>query len=383
MWDLDSIIRQNNQVAIDYMMRGQEVDVAQSPQPRAWSLALLADKLRIGPPLLSELLNCFTNFDTLEKFLGLIRQFLPEHEEEILSEPGGRRVYRFCYLFGKRYFPLPPYTAEANVEQLVSGLPVELMAMSYSAYHELEMRRGYLLLLSLVVYPYEGDERDLDETFEERTPFGDPLPRPKGKTLLEVFTGGRVPLLDAVQRIVGADLAGLIPGDGWTADELHLMTDGTPHDGVGHFADWACSETGCVILDSSYDDCAFMEGMGEPIFKWTKYNVDTLTEQWPKVQEIRQEIDRMVEWLEADPISRFGELLEFLTAKATSKRKKTAKAGGKHFYDPTEHWCPLDQQGENEEEDDNGEDAGASSVAEGDIRLRRATADDIPALTQF
>jgi len=35
--------------------------------------------------------------------------------------------------------------------------------MSYSAYHELQMRPGYLLLLSLVIYPYEGDERDIEE----------------------------------------------------------------------------------------------------------------------------------------------------------------------------------------------------------------------------
>jgi len=368
MWDLDTIIRQNNQAAIDYMMRGRAVDVAQSPQPQTWSLALLAEKLRVGPPMLAELLKCFTNIDTLEGFLGLIREFLPEHEEEILSEHGGRRVYRFCYLFGKRYFPLPPYAFEAEVGEIMSGLPVELMAMSYSAYHDLDIRRGYLLLLSLVVYPYEGDERDEEDYYD--------IPKPKGKTLMEVFTGGRVPLLDAVQRIVGAELTGLIPRDGWQPSDLHLMTDGTPHDGAGRFADWACSETGCVVLDSSYEACEYMEGMGEPIFKWTKFNVDTLTEQWPKVQEIRQEIDNIVEWLEADPISHFGELLEFLTAQAKSKLKKTAKARGKSYYDPTEHWIPLDQQSEYEEEDDNGED-------EGEPRLRPATLSDIGAATEF
>ena len=341
------------------MMTGRKVEVAQSPQPQAWSLAVLADKLRIGPPLLNELLKCFTDYDTLAKFLSLIRRFIPEHEAEILS---GRRVYMFCYRFGKRYFPLPPYAAEASGEQLVNGLPVSLMGMSYSAYHDLLMRPGYLLLLSLVVYPYEGDERDLEaENDDLYTPFGDPMPKGKrkrkGKTLMETFNGARVPLLDAVQRMVGADLAGRI-GDGWQPAELHLMTDGTPHDGVGQFADWACSETGCVVLDSSYDDCGFMEGMGEPIFMWTQSNVDMLTEQWPKVQQIREKIDRMVEWLEADPIGHFGELLEFLAAKAP-KRKRTAKARGQRFSDLTEHWCPLDQQSEEEED---GEDEALQAV---------------------
>jgi len=473
MWDLDSIIRQNNQAAIDYMMRGRAVDVAQSPQPRGWSLSLLAEKLRVGPPMLSQLLEAFTNFDTLEDFLNLIREYLPEHEEEILSEPGGRRVYRFCYLFGKRYFLLPPYIFEANVEQIVTSMPVELMAMSYSVYHDLDMRPGYLLLLSLLPYPYEGDERDEEDDDVPFNPF-DPMKRrameaklteiakdpdkksewrptradiawvkelistlsdggkwiapmgftvikvddrnielihaddtpevretvhrtvliaekarikvkvkvgktaeeKQGATLMEIFSGARVPLLDAVQRIVGEEMAGLIPRDGWTAEELHKWTDGTPHDGVGAFADWAHSETGCIILDSSYEDCEYQEGMAEPIFKWTRFNVETLTEQWPKVQEIRLKIDNMVEWLEENPIIHFRELLEALTAKAKTKRKKTTKARGKQYYGPTEHWCPLDQIGFEEEEEDNDEEDDAA-------RLRRARVGDIEAAFQF
>ncbi len=368
MWDLQAIIEQNNHAAINYMMRGREVDVAQSPQPQTWSLSVLADKLRVGPPMLSQLLWAFTEFDTLEGFLNLIREFLPEDEDEILSAPGGRRVYKFCYLFGKKYYPLPAYTFEANVEQLLNGLPVELMGLSYSAYHELNMRQGYLLLLSLVIYPYEGDDRDMEEDFEGTVP--------EGKTLNEVFNGARVPLLDMVLRIVGEDLVGLIPPDGWMASELHLMTDGTPHDGLGLFADWAFSETGCVLLDASYDNCGFMEGMTEPLFRWSKHNVDTLTKESAKVQEIRQKIDDMVEWLEADPIIHFRELLEFLTAKAKSKLKKTTKKREKHYYDPWEHECILDQIFEDEEEDDDdeGDDEG---------RIRRATVGDIAAATQF
>jgi len=480
MWDLESIIRQNNQAAVDVFMKGRAVEVAQSPQPKAWTLSLLAEKLRVGPPLLSQLLGCFTNYETLESFLLLIRQFLPEHEEEILSESSGQRVYRFCYLFGERYFPLPIYTSNATVDQLVAGMPIELLAFSYSVYHELDLRQAYLLLLSLVIYPYEGDERDEEDDDVPFNPF-DPMRRsnmeakfgeiataeetktgwrPKasdvawvkdlietlgnggkwfapmgftfikiddrnielrqadnkpevretvrrtvliaekagfkvkvkvgktaqektGKTLMEIFSGARVPLLDAVQQAVGEDLARLIPKDGWTAKDLHLWTDGTPYDGVGDFADWVCSQTGCIILDCSYEDCEFIEGMVEPIFKWTQRNVNTLTKEWPKVKEVRAKIDRVVEWLEADPISRFRELLEFLMAKAKRTRKKTTSARAKHFYDPTEHWCPLDQYNEYEEEYDYGEDDDAGETAGGDTRLRRATIDDIAEALEF
>lgn len=473
MWDLDQIIAQNNQAAIDYMMRGREVDVAQSPQPKAWSLSLLAEKLRVGPPQLAALLNCFTNYDTLESFLALIRRYLPEHEDEILSTDGGPRAYKFCYLFGKKYFPLPPYAFNATLEQLTNGLPIELMAMSYSAYHELDMRRGYLLLLSLVIYPYEGDSRDEEDDDVPFDPF-DPMRRvnmeakfgqiakepaeksvwrpkradiawvknlistlsdggkwiapmgftiikidkrnielrhadntpevretvrrtvliaekaglkvqvkvgktaeeKKGATLMEIFSGARVPLIDKVQQTVGAELAGLIPRDGWTPEELHQWTDGTQYEGLGNFADWVCSQTGCIIMDYSYADCEYIEGMGEPIFQWSKYNVDQLTKEAPKVRELREKIDSVVEWLEADPIIRFGELIEFLTAKARTRRKIVTKRE-KHEYDETEHWCPLDQATEfEEEEEDNDEEDGGG-------RLQRATLEDIELATRF
>jgi len=205
----------------------------------------------------------------------------------------------------------------------------------------------------------------------------------QGATLMEIFSGARVPLLDAVQRIVGGEIAGLVPRDGWTPEELHPWTDGTQYEGVGTFADWVCSQTGCIILDCSYADCEYVEGMGEPIFKWTQFNVDTLTKEAPKVKETREKIDRVVEWLEADPIIRFRELVVFLKEKAITRRKKVIKRA-KYEYDPTEHWCPLDQtnQFEEEEEDNDEEDVGFGD-GDGAGRLREATLTDIAAATRF
>jgi hypothetical protein len=253
---------------------------------------------------------------------------LPEYESEIMSAPRNRRVYKFCYYFGQEYYPLPANT-DCPPADWVSGMPVELMAMSYSAYHELAMRPGYLLLLSLVVYPYEGDERDIEEDIPG--------------------SGARVPLLDLVRRIVGEEIVNRIPRDGWIAEELHRMTDGTKYDGVGAFADWACSDTGCIVLDSSYENCDYEEGSGEPTFLWTKHNVDILTEQWPRVQEIRGKIDHLVEWLEQDQIAHFREFLDFLLK---SERVKTKKRRKRRYCDTFEHHCTLDQDTGEEEDDD-------------------------------
>ena len=309
-------------------MRGRKSEEAQSPQPEGWALSLLADMLKAGPPQLTEIIGCLEQVETVKEFRELVRMLLPEYESEIMSAPRNRRVCKFCYYFGKEYYPLPANT-DCPPADWVSGMPVELMAMSYSVYHELQMRPGYLLLLSLVIYPYEGDERDIEEDIPG--------------------SGARVPLLDLAQRIVGEEIVNKIPKDGWTSEELHRMTDGTNYDGVGAFADWACSLTGCVVLDSSYENCDYEEGSGEPTFLWTKHNVDILTSEWPKVQEIRGKIDRLVEWLERDPIGHFGELLDFLLKTEPVKTKKRRKRG---YYDPFEHHCELDQDTGEEEDDD-------------------------------
>ena len=473
MWDLDTIIRENNRVCLEVMMQEPAVAVAQSPQPEAWSLTTLAKKMRIGPPMLAELLKCFTNIDEIQAFLRIVRDFLPEHEDEILRETRFGRVYKFCYLFGKRYFPLPRYAHEASMSNFVIGLPVELMGMSYSAYHDLDMRPGYVLLLSLVVYPYEGDERDLEDDDVPFNPF-DPMKRydmeqkfigiakdqdkksewlptrsdiawvknlvstlgdggkwiapmgftfikiddrnielrqaentpevretvhrttliaekaglkvkvragqtaeeKQGKTLLEVFTGGRVPIIDAVRQIVGEDLARRLSREGWEPDVLRKTTEGTPYDGVGDFADWACQGTGCIVLDANYGDCDYVEGSGEPIFKWTRYNVETLANDWPKVQEIRRKIGRVVKWLEDDPHRHFQELVDFLMSLPPSKRRPADPSKKRSSYDSTENWCPLDQISQFEEDEDDDNEQAGEGREEVPVRIRQVSVEE-------
>lgn len=147
MWDLDSIIRQNNQANLSWMMQGQQVEEARQPTPKVWPLSLLAQRLSAGPPLISEIITSLENIDAEKAFLSLVTTFLPGHEEEIMLEPRNKRVYLFGYLFGEEYYPLALNT-ECGMRALITGMPVDLLAMSYSAYHDLDMRPGYILLLS-------------------------------------------------------------------------------------------------------------------------------------------------------------------------------------------------------------------------------------------
>lgn len=339
MWDLPSIIAENNRQAIQWMMGGQRLERARSPLPESWPLTEICKKLKIGPPLLSELIAGLVDIDSLQQFLELIREYLPEHEEEIMSGARPDRVYRFCQIWAQKYFPLPGWAKDINMIDFSRAMPVELKGMSYNAWHELDMRPGYVLLLSLVVYPYDGDMRDEDREYwlDE---YG--VRQPEDGTLMEIFNGARVPLIDLTQNLVGP-IARRLPANGWTDEELHLMTDGTAYDGVGHFASWVMSKTGCVILDTCYDDVGYMEGWGEPQFRWSEFNTTTLAREWPKLQQIREKIDRIVEWVEEDPVTRFTELLEFLLKESRTKIKKiknkVSKPGG---YDPWDRWSPLE-----------------------------------------
>ncbi len=409
------------------MMDTLRVEVVQSPQPANWSLSVLTGKMRAGPPpVLSELLSHFTDVEVMSGFLELIMRYLPGHETDILAERGNARLYRFCRLFEERYFPLPAGTSNQQLGDFVQAMPVTLMGMSYGAYHELGMRPGYILLLSLLVYPYEGDERD-DQ--DDRVPFDpfDPMkkltqeidnenykpsrsdikwlkdlvaglavggqwiapmgftvvktaensielkdaantPEVKevvrrtlviaerlgfktkfertGRTAAEKTNGARVALLDAARQIVGETTAKRILTRGWDRKHLHKLTDGTLYDGVGTFADWVFGKTGCVVLDYNYEHCFYTEGQTEPIFRWSEHNIKLLAKQWTMVRQLREKIDNLVEFIEGDPVARFGELLDLVSSrKPTKHARETAR-----IYPENMDGIPLDQGELSEEE---------------------------------
>jgi len=132
------------------------------------------------------------------------------------------------------------------------------------------------------------------------------------------------------------------------------MTDGTKYEGIGHFADWACSETGTVQMDSSYGDVEIIEGEGGPHFKWSRHNVDLLHSQAPRVKEYRDKIDNIIEWIEDDPEHHFRELVEYLSI---TEYHKLPPRGTR---DPEANLMPLEQPVDPnyEEEDTDGNAVG-------------------------
>jgi len=255
-------------------------------------LSVLAEKLTLGPPALGALVDILEKSDTVRGFLELVREYLPENEREIMALDTFDRVAQFTRLFDQRYFPLAEfgYDDDEVMEQLIYTIPVMLGGMTSEEYHEFsDFGMGHILLLSLVEYPYYTESEE----------------------------GGihaRVPLLEEVTEQVGKELAERIPPEGWKPKVLHEACDGSDFAGVADFGDWVCSCTDTWVLDTNYEE------YGEE--QWSREVVDILTEQWPRVRQIRDNMMHMSSWLEDSPKAHFEELLNHILGKLANKVPK-------------------------------------------------------------
>ena len=257
-------------------------------------LTVLARRLTLEPPSIETLVGLIAQSEAWIEFLGLIREYLPEHEREIMANRMGERIMAFHHLFGKQYFPLAEFAfgEEEELEYLVRSIPVELAGWEYDSYHEFDnFRPGHVLLLGLVINPFDHD-------------FGD-------------TEGARIPILDECKEIVGPELVARIPARGWDPDVLRTACDDTPYEGVADFAEWLSASTGLWVMDATY------EMYGEEI--WDREIVDELTRQHPLVRARFDRIGSMGEWLEANPAKNYAELLDHLVPKLSAVGPKIPK----------------------------------------------------------
>jgi hypothetical protein len=300
MWDLDTLHYLNEEAHIRAVERANELARQEASPATApiYPLANLAYILVTGPPRLTAIIDLLENSQSIAEFLELVKEYVPEYEAEIMGADD--RVREFAYYFGRRYFPLSDEIniPEYSIDDFIRQIPVELMGFSYDDYHGFaDFRPGYVLLLSLVESPYADDD-----------------------------DGSRVPILEEVGNLAGKSVLELIPEQGWSVEELHRMLDGSPYEGVAAFADWVNASTGCWQLD-----CSYVDYEGE---SWSHDVVDVLTEQWPKVVNIQDKIQKMAEWLEEDERHNFEELLARILNR-------------KDFIIPREQLAfPLDENGQ-------------------------------------
>jgi len=265
---------------------------------KAMPLTILAERLIIGPPSIAALIDLLDEGEFILEFAELVREYLPEHEQEIMVGDFGTRTERFCRLFGNKYFELDSDMldiGEEAIAMLVHEIPVRLMGLGYEDYHEFEsMADGMVLMLALVANPWiEPDEEE---------------------------EAARIPLLESVVELVGKEIAELIPKEGWQLKELHDRLDGTQYAPVAAFADWVWQSTGLALLDNCYEEMGC--GWGGVQIPWEREVVDNLTEEWPKVRQFWDSINHIENWLMDKAKANYGELVDFLVGKERPKIPK-------------------------------------------------------------
>jgi len=237
----------------------------------------------LGPPSLAVLVARLGEMEEYGDFIDLVREFLPEREEEILHElTPAWQMAAFASYFEDRYFPLEDCFKQGDMESyydLVRGIPVIVRGLSWDDYNEIPTyyNPGIQLMTYLIESPY--DEADI-----------------------------RVALAEACQEHVPAGLLLQVPEGGLSLAEAHQLLDDTPYKALAIWGDVVCASTGNPFLDTDWEMLGYN---GEP--PWERGVVEALTREWLQADRINQEIFELSEWLEVDPTTRFGEMVTFIT----------------------------------------------------------------------
>jgi len=252
-------------------------------------LTLSQNLLSLRPPSLAILLARFANADDYRDFVALVREFLPERENDILGEPRpAEQMARFVSYFQDRYFPLEEAIFDLledseAYEVFLHHIPLRVMGTGFEEYHEIssEYRPGLQLLTYLMEDPYEGEE------------------------------GARAALAEACRQRVPAELLARVPRGGLKFDAVHELLDGTPYEALARWGDILTANTSTCFLDMDYEYLCQCGDLPE----WTREWVDDLTQEWQRAEVIWNSTVRLAEWLEEDPPAHFQELLDFIERK--------------------------------------------------------------------
>jgi len=253
------------------------------PEKHGPLLALARRMLSLGPPSLSVLIARLGEMEEYEDFIDLVREFLPEREDEILHElTPADQMAAFASYFEDRYFPIDDNFKLGEVEgygELTWRIPVIVRGLSWDDYHEIasDWRSGFQLMTYLIESPYEEGD-------------------------------ARIALAEACEAYVPTGLLQQVPEGGLSPSEVHQLLNDTPYKALAIWGDILSASTGNFFLDTDYE----MLGCNGPP-KWEREVVAELTQQWLQADLIIQQACDLAEWLEVDPKTRFREIVNFIT----------------------------------------------------------------------
>lgn len=239
-------------------------------------LDCLANLLWTGPPLLSALVAFIRDYEDYAEFVALIREYLPEHETEILRQtaPDGQ-IATFANRFQDRYFPLSSALVDGMAEDyacLTQAIPVVPEGLDYYQQGEPWNLRDGLVLMTYLLR-----EEQVDAVL--------------------------VALSEACAEFVSQKLLERAPR--LTRVDLHRLLNGTRFESLALWADYWEHDIRNIFLDVCYED-----GPEDPY--WCREEVENLTQEWQRSEVLLNKIHNLAEWLEEDTEAHFVELVRYI-----------------------------------------------------------------------
>ena len=282
MWDLNIIHLMEERAHQEYLR-----------QKPTTPLAALREKLSdIHPPSISLILSLFQNVETYHDFVKLVRDFLPEREQEILQKISpSAQISAFASYFEDRYLPLHPAFKEGEVEddysELLRDIPVMVRGFGWEDYHELNSDRlGFQLMCYLFEPPLAGDSD---------------------------MAGERVALADGFPLEYQRE-ARRVPAGGISLDDARLIFKGKKWIGLRNCAEYLNQSTDNWFLDTDEETRGNMQNE-----EWSKETIISMSEEWLKADAYYDKVMEFAAWLEdkREGVAHFKQTVDFLL---TSKK---------------------------------------------------------------
>ena len=197
----------------------------------ARALVALGERLRaVAPPRLAALVEVLLVGEGFVEFMDLVRQYIPEHEAEILRAAGpDERLPIFARSFKAAYFPLHwvfdgPMDGDVGYDYIVHSIHALPMGWDDEDWHEIDSRHsGHQLLFALCRCCDSSDHLLYDDSL-------------------------RIPALEACAQHTRRSVLGRIPEGGCTRAELHRLLDGTEYEATAKAAEVALA----IARDSEF-----------------------------------------------------------------------------------------------------------------------------------
>jgi len=246
------------------------------------------------PPSINVLLSMIEDHQHYAEFVKLLKELLPEREKQILQETGVTdQIAKFAGYFEDRYFPLPASFRDGEAEtyyDLVHALPLIPLGFGYQDYDNLiqDGYPGYRLMTYFFRQPYDDQ-------------------------------GARVALGEACGESVPVELLKRVPEPGFSPEEMHKLTDGTPYEALARWGEALSLDTGNEFLDT---DEEMMDNSELP--EWSRGNVEYFTRKWKEAERFQQAIGELSDKFDSNAEAFLREVLDFI-----DKRRKEIGSGTK------------------------------------------------------